>query len=87
MSQNLMSSDRVVKICQHYLNNSKTFGLFRLPLIGFYGAGFEILVSKFSTLDLTRISKPGPKTIEITNVNRPNLLKCIRKNCPMVGIN
>ena len=27
------------------------------------------------------------KTIEISKVNRKNLIKCIRKNCPMLGIN
>ena len=85
--KNLKSSDHAVKIHQHYLNNSKTFGLFRKSYIGVYGPGIEILVSEFTTFESVRISISGPKTIEITKVNRPNLMKCIRKNCPMLGIN
>jgi hypothetical protein len=75
----LKSSDPVVKIHQHYLNISKAFGLFKKSYIGVYGPVIEILVSEFTTFELVRISITGPKPIEITKVNRPNLMKCIRK--------
>jgi len=57
--------------------NSKTFGLFTLPYIGFYGPGFEILVRKFTNLDLARILISVVKTLQIIKVNKPNLLKYI----------
>ena len=61
------------------MNISKAFGLFRKSYIGVYGPDIEILVSKFTTFESVRISISGPNTIEITKVNRPNLMKCIRK--------
>ena len=86
-AQKWKSSDPVVKIHQHYLNISKTFRLFRKSSIGVYGPDIEILVSKFTTFESTRISISGPKTIEITKVYRPNLLKYIRKNCQILRSN
>jgi hypothetical protein len=55
-------------------------------LIGFYGPGFEILVSEVLTLDLARILISVVKTNQMTKVNKPNLLKYIIKNYPMLGI-
>jgi hypothetical protein len=69
------------------LNISKALSLFRKFYISVYGPDIEILVSEFTTFESVRISISGPKTIEITKVNRLNLMKCIRKNCPMLGIN
>ena len=82
-----MSSELVVKIHQHYLNNSKTFGLFRKSYISVYCPDIEILVSEFTTFESVRISISVSKMIEITKVNKPNLLKYIRKKCPMLGSN
>ena len=83
----LKSSDHVVKIHQHYLNNSKAFGLFRSPKLGVYGYCLEILVSESSNFESVRILISVVKTIQITKVNKPNLLKYIRKSCPMLGTN
>ena len=82
----LMSSDLVVKMCQHYLDNSKTFGLFTLPQIGLYDPHLQILVREFLTLDLARILISVPKQNQITKVNKPNLLKNIIKNYPILQI-
>ena len=82
-----MSSDPVVKIHQHYLNISKTFGLFRKSYIGIFGPDIEILVSEFTTYESVRIFISVPKKNQITEVNKPNLLKYITKNCPMLGSN
>jgi hypothetical protein len=45
----------------------------------------EILLSEFTTYESVRISISVPKQNQITKVNKPNLLKYIRKNCPMLG--
>jgi len=87
MVQNLKSSDPVVKIHQHYLSISKTLRFFRKYYIGDYGHDIEILVSEFITFESARISISRPKTNQISKVNMPNLMKCIRKKYPMLGIN
>jgi len=51
------------------------------------GPDIEILVSEFTTFESARISISVPKQNQITKVNRPNLMKCIRKKCPMLGSN
>ena len=79
-----MVSDPAVKIHQYYSNISKAFGLFRKSYIGVYGPDIEILVSEFATYESVRILISVPKKNQITKVNKPNLLKYIRKNCPML---
>ena len=84
MVQKLKSSDPVVKIHQHYLNIYKTFRLFRKSYIGVYGPDIEILVSEFTTV---RFSISLPRRNQNTKVNRPNLMRCIIKNCQILGTN
>ena len=75
ITQKMKPSDLTVKLHQQYMNDSKTFGVFRLAQIGFYGPGLEILVSEFGkSFDICCKNNSNHK-----KVNKLNLLKYIYK--------
>ncbi len=62
----MKSSDPAIKIHQHYLNISETFGLFRKSYIGIYGLDIEIPVSEFTRVsyDLKSFRRPNVEKLE-----------------------
>ena len=71
MLKKLKSSDPVVKTHQNYLLIQKVLHRHLW----------------WNSCQSVRISISGPKTIETIKVNMPSLIKCIRKNCPILGVN